>query len=271
MNTITTNNKLINESGVEMIEVQSFKKWLTDVTQMIKPKEGLRALVDVISSINTIAEEIFTDSGESIHQIDQVIKHTSSTFSYISLISDLQWWLCQKCENNQEKLSRFLFTTIRSVRLTLSFLDKNGYDTSVFKRPVFRIPFIDLTLRLLSISGTLIGLLQSKEELDKATLQAEANLEQLTNLKNSKEAQDALEMKKWTMLTLNDRIIKEKKWLSIALDMTDVSVSALGLAITAAGLCSRHAVGKLMISLDVMTSFFWFYKCYHEEKHRNGR
>ncbi len=42
--------------------VFQFKKWLTNVSRIIKTHEGFGALLDVIGSINTVAGEFFFKS-----------------------------------------------------------------------------------------------------------------------------------------------------------------------------------------------------------------
>src|SRR5689334_561557 len=120
MNKLSTDCEFQN--FYEISESYSLKKWLTNISRIIKPPEGLSALLDVIASVNTAIGEVFISAQEVSH-IHVFLKHTVSIISFADLFGDMQWWICQEARNKQERAGMLCFTALKCARASLFLLE----------------------------------------------------------------------------------------------------------------------------------------------------
>lgn len=251
----------------KFFESESFENWLTTLSRITKPQEGLGALLEVIASINAAIGEIFADSHESINHLSLALKHTTCVISLVDLISDLQWWTCQEARSKQEKISMFLFTSLKCARSALFLLELGGVKPNGLNASIGRLLLIDLVLSLLTIGGIFFNLWNNMKELDKGASQTEANINLLKKFANKMDSSPK-KIQKWTKITQTDKIAGSKIWIAIALDISNIAATLLALLVTSKGLSTSPLIGRAMIFLGIATSVFWLYKCYYEEKYR---
>jgi hypothetical protein len=258
----------INEIQHEIYETPQFKSWLTSISHMIKPQEGLSALLDVVTSVNSAVSECFKNTPYNFDQVGLVLKHAVSMITLPDLIGDLEWWICQKARNRQEKISMFFFTSQKCVRSALFILEIRGSRINKFSLPDGRTLSIELVLNVMNIGGLIFNIWHNLKELNRANLQGKININVLKNLEK-KRMTSKTEIRKWKEIVDKDYIAKRKICIAIALDVANVSITILTLIGSSTAILSLPIVATTLIFLGVGSSGFWLYKCYYEERYRD--
>jgi hypothetical protein len=248
------------------IEQQPYKNWLTHTVETIKPKDGLRAFVDVISSVHTLATEVFESAPVFAH-FGLVEKYTNSLFGSIDLLSHLQWWVCSDEKTLEEKQIKVLYTSTKCVRWMVYISEKIQLDISVVNTLVCNIPAVRIALDSMTITALILGILKSKREFDEASLRAKEHVAALVKLKNSQN-RDADAIRKWEKITKHDAIALNKMSHSLAYDFGCVALLALGIVVDATGLSALRSVKIIVAGLGTVSSCQWLYNSYKDEKYQ---